>query len=190
MEVILLQRVEKLGQMGDVVKVKPGYGRNYLLPLGKAARATREKIEEFKQKRVELEAHNLTMKREAEQVAEKMKDLSVVVLRSAGENGHLYGSIRVQDIAEGITNKGFTVNRTQVILEHPIKTLGLHKVRVNLHPEVFISVLVNVALTDEEAERQIANFMHKEKSEDKESSENQQSTEGKESADSKESTDN
>ena len=173
MEVILLQRVEKLGQMGDVVKVKPGYGRNYLLPLGKAARATQEKIEKFKQKRVELEAHNLTMKREAEQISEKMTDLSLVVLRSAGENGYLYGSIRVQDISAAITSKGFKVNRTQVVLDHPIKTLGLHRVRVHLHPEVSIFVLVNVALTDEEAERQLANFVNqnKEKSEQTNSAE-------------------
>lgn len=154
MEVILLQRVEKLGQMGDVVKVKPGYGRNFLLPRGKAVRATQEKIEEFKTKRAQIEAQNLKLKEEAEAIAEKIQGVELVILRSAGESGHLYGSIRPQDIMEGIIAKGFTVDRSQVILDHPLKMLGLHKVRVALHPEVSVYVHVNVALTEEEAQAQ------------------------------------
>jgi large subunit ribosomal protein L9 len=151
MEVILLQRVEKLGQMGDIVKVKPGYGRNFLLPRGKAVRATPEKVEEFKSKRAQLEATSLKQRKEAEEIAARMKGISIILLRSAGENGHLYGSIRVQDIVEGLADKGLTITRSQVILDHPIKNLGLHKVRVSLHPEVSIHVQVNVALTEEEA---------------------------------------
>ncbi|GAO98835.1 50S ribosomal protein L9 [Caedimonas varicaedens] len=154
MELILLQRVEKLGQMGDVVKVKPGYGRNFLLPRGKAIRATQEKIEEFKTKRSQLEANNLKLKKEAEAVAEKMRGLSLVILRSAGESGHLYGSIRSQDIVEGVSSKGFTISRSQVILDHPIKTLGIHKIRIALHPEVSVYAHVNIALTEEEAKTQ------------------------------------
>lgn len=154
MELILLQRVEKLGQMGDVVKVKPGYGRNFLLPRGKAVRATQEKIEEFKTKRTQLEANNLNLKKEAEAIAEKMQGLSLIILRSAGESGHLYGSIRPQDIVEGISAKGFTISRSQVILDHPIKTLGIHRVRIALHPEVSIYAQVNIALTEEEAKAQ------------------------------------
>ncbi len=154
MELILLQRVEKLGQMGDVVKVKPGYGRNFLLPRGKAIRATQEKIEEFKTKRSHLEANNLKLKKEAEAVAEKMRGLSLVILRSAGESGHLYGSIRSQDIVEGVSSQGFTISRSQVILDHPIKTLGIHKIRIALHPEVSVYAQVNIALTEEEAKTQ------------------------------------
>ena len=152
MEVILLQRVEKLGQIGDIVKVKRGYGRNFLLPGGKAVCATQEKIEEFKAKRIQIEAQNLKLKQEAEVVAERMQGLELVILRSAGENGHLYGSIRSQDIAEGIVAKGFSIERTQVILDHPLKTLGRHKVRVSLHPEVSVYVHVNVVISEQEAQ--------------------------------------
>lgn len=151
MEVILLQRVEHLGQMGDIVRVKPGYARNFLLPKGKAERATTAKIEEFKQKRSQLEAHNLQLKKEAEAVAAKMKGLSIIILRQAGENGLLYGSVRPQDIAEAVTSAGFTVTRAQAILSTPIKALGLHQVQIALHPEVAETVTVNVAQTQEEA---------------------------------------
>jgi large subunit ribosomal protein L9 len=151
MEVILLQRVEHLGQMGDIVRVKPGYARNFLLPKGKAERATTTKIEEFKQKRAQLEAHNLHLKKEAEAVAAKMKGLSVIILRQAGENGLLYGSVRPQDIAESVTAAGFTVTRSQAVLSTPIKALGLHQVQIALHPEVSEAVIINVAQTQEEA---------------------------------------
>ncbi len=151
MEVILLQRVEHLGQMGDIVRVKPGYARNFLLPKGKAERATATKIEEFKQKRAQLEAHNLQLKKEAEAVAAKMHDLSIIILRQAGENRLLYGSVRPQDIAEAVTAAGFTVTRTQAILSTPIKALGLHQVHIALHPEVSVAIVVNIAQTQEEA---------------------------------------
>ena len=154
MELILLQRIEKLGQMGDIVKVKPGFGRNFLLPTGKAVRATAENIEDFKQKKSQIEANNLRLKKEAEVVAEKLQGLEVVVLRSAGETGHLYGSIRPQDIVEQIKKQGFSVDRSQVCLTHPLKVLGIHKLRIVLHSEVSVEIYVNVALTQEEAHMQ------------------------------------
>jgi large subunit ribosomal protein L9 len=153
-ELILLQRVEKLGQMGDLVKVKPGFARNYLLPQKKALRASKDNIARFEQERVQLEAQNLKRREEAERVAERVGGLSVVIIRQAGESGSLYGSVSARDIAEGATSAGLTVDRQQVVLEHPIKTLGLARVRVALHPEVSIPVIVNVARSQEEAERQ------------------------------------
>ncbi len=156
MEVILLQRVEHLGQMGDIVRVKPGYARNFLLPKGKAERATADKVEEFKKKRAQLEAHNLQLKKEAEAVAAKMKGLSIIILRQAGENGLLYGSVRPQDIAEAVTAAGFTVTRSQAIMSAPIKALGLHQVQIALHPEVSEAVILNIAQTQEEALAQAA----------------------------------
>ena len=153
-ELILLQRVENLGQMGDVVKVKPGYARNFLLPQKKALRASKDNIARFEQERVQLEAQNLKRREEAERVAERVGGLSVVIIRQAGESGSLYGSVSARDIAEGATSAGLTVDRQQVVLEHPIKTLGLARVRVALHPEVSIPVIVNVARSQEEAERQ------------------------------------
>ena len=153
-ELILLQRVEKLGQMGEVVKVKPGFARNYLLPQKKALRASKDNIARFEQERVQLEAQNLKRREEAERVAERVGGLSVVIIRQAGESGSLYGSVSARDIAEGATSAGLTVDRQQVVLEHPIKTLGLARVRVALHPEVSIPVIVNVARSQEEAERQ------------------------------------
>ncbi len=155
-ELILLQRVEKLGQMGDLVRVRPGFARNYLLPGGKAIRASKENRARFETERVQLEAQNLKRREEAERLAERMSGLIVVVLRSAGDSGSLYGSVSTRDIAEAVTASGLTVNRTQVLLEHPIKTLGLANVRVSLHPEVVIPVTVNVARSAEEAERQAA----------------------------------
>ena len=153
-ELVLLQRVEKLGQMGDVVKVKPGFARNYLLPQKKALRASKENLARFEQERVQLEAQNLKRREEAERIAERVGGLSVVVIRQAGESGSLYGSVSARDIADAATAAGLTVTRSQVVLLHPIKTLGLARVRVALHPEVSIPVTVNVARSQEEAERQ------------------------------------
>ena len=153
-ELILLQRVEKLGQMGELVKVKPGFARNYLLPQRKALRASKDNLARFAQERVQLEAQNLKRREEAERVAERVGGLSVVIIRQAGESGSLYGSVAARDIAEATTAAGLTVTRQQVVLEHPIKTLGLAPVRVMLHPEVTIRITVNVARSPEEAERQ------------------------------------
>jgi large subunit ribosomal protein L9 len=153
-ELILLQRVEKLGQMGEAVSVRPGYARNYLLPQAKAVRATKQNRERFERERVQLEAQNLKRREEAERVAERVHGLSVVLIRQAGESGSLYGSVSSRDIAEACTASGLSIDRTQVQLEQPIKTLGLATVRVALHPEVDLMVSVNVARSPEEAERQ------------------------------------
>jgi|UniRef100_A0A8J4M5L2 large subunit ribosomal protein L9 len=154
-ELILLQRVEKLGQMGEVVKVRPGYARNFLLPQKKALRASKDNLARFESQRVELEAQNLKRREEAERVAERVAGLSVVIIRQAGESGSLYGSVSARDIADAATAGGLSINRAQVVLDHPIKTLGLRQVRVVLHPEVSISVTVNVARSPEEAEKQV-----------------------------------
>ncbi|MCK8785554.1 50S ribosomal protein L9 [Roseomonas sp. NAR14] len=153
-EVILMQRVDKLGQMGERVKVRPGYARNFLLPQGKAIRASKSNLERFERERVQLEALNLKRREEAERIAERMEGLSVVIIRQAGESGSLYGSVAPRDIADACKGSGLTVDRQQVLLEQPIKTLGLFNVRVALHPEVSIPVTVNVARSPEEAERQ------------------------------------
>ncbi len=153
-ELILMQRVEKLGQMGEVVKVKPGYARNFLLPQGTAIRATTDNRERFERERAQLEAQNLKRREEAERVAERVAGLAVVLIRTAGESGSLYGSVTARDIATACKEAGLTVDRQQVLLEHPIKALGLTTVRVQLHPEVTIPVTVNVARNPEEAERQ------------------------------------
>jgi len=153
-ELILLQRVEKLGQMGDVVKVKPGYARNFLLPEKRAIRANKANLERFEEQRVQLEAQNLKRREEAERLAERVGGLSVIIIRQAGESGGLYGSVSGRDIAEAATAGGLSIGRQQVVLEHPIKTLGLSTVRVVLHPEVSIDVTVNVARSQEEAEKQ------------------------------------
>jgi large subunit ribosomal protein L9 len=153
-DVILLERVEKLGQMGQVVKVRPGYARNYLLPQKKALRATKDNLAYFEKQRHQLEAQNLSRRGEAEQVAKKIEGVSVVVIRQAGESGQLYGSVTARDIAEAVTQAGFTVSRAQVVLDKAIKTLGLYKQRVILHPEVSIAITVNVAQSAEEAEMQ------------------------------------
>ena len=154
MQVILLQRIGRLGQMGDVVKVKDGYARNFLLPQGKALRATSANRAEFENKRVQLEADNLSQKKEAEAVSSKLDGRTFVTIRQAGDTGQLYGSVSTRDIAEAVTAGGFTVDRRQVILDQPIKTLGLHAVRVALHPEVAVKVNINVARSTDEAERQ------------------------------------
>jgi large subunit ribosomal protein L9 len=153
-ELILLQRVEKLGQMGELVKVKPGFARNFLLPQKKALRASKDNIARFEEQRVQLEAQNLKHREEAERVAERIGGLTVVIIRQAGESASLYGSVSARNIAEATTAAGLTVTRSQVMLEHPIKTLGLARVRIELHPEVSIPVIVNVARSQEEAERQ------------------------------------
>jgi len=154
MEVILLERIEKLGQMGDVVNVKPGFARNYLLPREKALRATDANKKRFEGQRAQLEAENLKLREEADAVATKMEGLSVILTRQAGEAGQLYGSVNARDIADEISAAGFTVSRNQVNLAHPIKTLGLFELTVNLHPEVATIVTANVARTAEEAATQ------------------------------------
>ncbi len=154
-ELILLQRVEKLGQMGEVVKVRPGYARNFLLPQKKALRATKDNLARFETQRIELEAQNLKRREEAERVAERVAGLSVTIIRQAGESGSLYGSVSARDIADACGESGLSIHRAQVVLEHPIKTLGLSPVRVMLHPEVSITVTVNIARSPEEAEKQL-----------------------------------
>jgi len=153
-ELILLQRVEKLGQMGEKVKVKPGYARNYLLPQKKAIRANKDNLARFEAQRAQLEALNLKRREEAERVAERVGGLSVVIIRQAGEAGSLYGSVSSRDISDACGPAGLTIDRSQVVLDHPIKTLGVRSVRVMLHPEVSIQVGVNVARSKEEAEKQ------------------------------------
>lgn len=154
MNVILLERIEKLGQMGDVVAVKPGYARNYLLPGKKAMRATKENMAYFETQRQQLEADNLKRRDEAASVAEKLDGLKVSVIRSAGETGQLYGSVNARDIANAVTEAGFTVSRNQLVLDRPVKMLGLFDFRVRLHPEVDSTVTVNVARSAEEAAEQ------------------------------------
>jgi len=156
MQVILLERIGRLGQMGDVVKVRPGFARNFLLPLGKAMRATKENMQHFEKERAQLEVNNLQRKQEAEAVAKKLNGLRFTVIRQAGDTGQLYGSVSTRDVADAVTAGGFTIDRVQVLLDKPIKNLGFHEVRVSLHPEVEIKVAVNVARTEEEAERQAA----------------------------------
>ena len=154
MEIILLERVENLGQMGDLVTVKPGYARNFLLPKGKAIRATAENRTKFEEGRAQLEAENLAKKGEADKVAEKMEGLTVQLIRAASEMGQLYGSASSRDIAQAITEGGFNVAKSQVDLNNAIKTLGLFPVRVILHPEVSVEVTVNIARSADEAAEQ------------------------------------
>lgn len=154
MQVILLERIGRLGQMGDVVNVRDGYARNFLLPQNKAMRATAENLAHFETQRAQLEANNLELKKEAEAVAEKLDGQVFAAIRSAGDTGQLYGSVSTRDLAEVITEGGFTIHRNQVVLDRPIKTLGLHEVTISLHPEVQVKVTLNVARTEDEAERQ------------------------------------
>lgn len=156
MQVILLERIAKLGQMGDTVNVKDGYARNYLLPQGKALRANKANIERFEGQRAELEARNLERKKEADGVHDKLNGTSYIVIRSAGETGQLYGSVSTRDIAASLDDQGFKVARSQVVLQNPIKVIGLHAVEVILHPEVTSTVTVNVARSEDEAIRQAA----------------------------------
>jgi large subunit ribosomal protein L9 len=154
MEVVLLERVAKLGQMGEVVNVKQGYARNFLLPQGKALRATPANMKRFEGERAQLEARNLELKSEAAKVAEKLDGQSFVVIRSASDGGALYGSVNTRDIADAATEAGFSLDRRQVVLNQPIKELGLHDLEVHLHPEVTATITVNVARSVEEAAMQ------------------------------------
>lgn len=154
MQVILLERIGRLGQMGDVVNVKDGFARNFLLPQGKALRATKSNLKHYESARSQLEARNLELKSEAQGVAHKLNGKSFVIIRQAGDAGQLYGSVSTRDIATVVSEGGFSVERRQVLLDKPIKTLGLHEVRVSLHGEVEPRVTVNVARSADEAERQ------------------------------------
>ena len=154
MDVILLERIAKLGQMGETVKVRDGFARNYLLPLGKALRANEANKKRFESERSTLEARNLERKSEAQAIAEKLDGKTFVIVRSAGETGQLYGSVAARDIIEALGSEGFNIGRNQVELNTPIKAIGLHKVVLHLHAEVEISIEVNVARSADEAERQ------------------------------------
>ncbi len=154
MQVILLERVESLGQMGDVVNVKPGYARNFLLPRQKALRATKENVVYFDGQKKILEADNLKKKGEAEKVAKKVNGLKIAIIRQASEAGQLYGSVTARDIADGVTEKGFKVDRTQVNMDRNYKLLGLYPVKIYLHPEVAIEITINIARSAEEAKIQ------------------------------------
>lgn len=155
MEVILLERIARLGQMGDVVNVKPGFARNFLLPRKKALRATAQNRTYFDQRRAQLETDNLANKAEAEKVAGTLEGLTVTLLRQAGESGQLYGSVTARDVAQAVVEAGVTVDKRQVTLDRGIKTLGLHPVKVMLHPEVTVQITVNVARNAEEAAIQL-----------------------------------
>jgi large subunit ribosomal protein L9 len=156
MQVILLERIAKLGQLGEEVRVKDGYARNFLLPSGKALRATQENRAKFEGLRVQLEARNLETKNEAEKLSTKLDGQSIVLIRQAGETGQLYGSVTGRDIADALTQAGFTVSRQQIVLHTPIKTIGLHAIPVQLHPEIEVKVTANVARSPAESERQAA----------------------------------
>jgi large subunit ribosomal protein L9 len=153
MEVILLERVAKLGQMGEVVRVKDGYARNYLLPKGKALRATAGNKKRFESMKTQLEARNLEQKSEAEKIGAKLNGRTITVLRQASETGQLYGSVSTRDLAQLLTDSGFSVNRNQIELNAPIKMIGTHKVPVALHPELEVTITVFVARSSDEAER-------------------------------------
>lgn len=154
MQVILLERVAKLGQMGDVVNVKPGYARNYLLPQGKALRASDDNIKSFEHRKAELEAENLETRKEAQAVASKLDGETYVVIRQASDGGALYGSVSPRDVADLLAEAGVKVERRQIVIKTPIKTLGLHQALINLHPEVDVEVGLNVARSAEEAQLQ------------------------------------
>ena len=154
MDIILLERVEKLGQMGDVVSVKPGYARNFLLPKGKALRASKDNLAYFETQKAQLQADNLHRKEEARAVADKIRDTSVILVRAASDVGQLYGSVNARDIAVAVTEEGCTLSRSQVRLDKPIKTLGLHQVKLALHPEVIVGITANVARSEEDAVEQ------------------------------------
>lgn len=154
MQVILLQRIGRLGQMGDVVNVRDGYARNFLLPQKKALRATEENRKQFESQRAQLEANNLELKSEAETIAAKLDGQVFVAIRSAGDTGQLYGSVSTRDVADAVSEGGFTIDRRQVVLDKPIKTLGVHETTIALHPEVSVTVKLNIARSADEAERQ------------------------------------
>lgn len=154
MQVILLERIAKLGQLGEEVRVRDGYARNYLLPNGKALRATKENRAKFEGLRTQLEARNIESKNEAQKLGDKLGGQKVVIIRQAGETGQLYGSVTGRDLAEALTQAGFSVSRQQIVLNTPIKTIGLHEIPVSLHPEIEVKVTANVARSGAEAERQ------------------------------------
>jgi len=154
MDVILLERIPRLGQMGDVVKVKDGFARNFLLPRGKALRANEANRARFEREKAQLEARNLELKKEAQAVAERLSGKSFVAVRQAGETGQLYGSVSTRDIADLVGAGGFTIERTQVLLDQPVKAIGVTDVTIRLHPEVEVTVKLNIARSAEEAERQ------------------------------------
>ena len=154
MKVVLLEHVIKLGQMGDIVEVKAGYARNFLLPKKKGLRATKDNIEIFEGKKTELEAKNLQTKADAEKVKEKLNGKHFVLIRSASDTGALYGSVSARDICDATANEGIKISKNQVILDKPIKELGIHEINMSLHPEVGINLIINVARTDEEAKLQ------------------------------------
>jgi len=154
MQVILLERVAKLGQMGEVVKVKDGYARNYLLPQGKALRASETNLKKFEVEKAQLEARNLESRKEAEKLASRLDGQRFVIIRSASDSGALYGSVTPRDAAEAATAGGFSLDRQQIVLDRPIKELGLHEMRVTLHPEVTVKILLNIARSAAEAELQ------------------------------------
>jgi|TARA_R110002072_G_scaffold136308_2_gene278688 large subunit ribosomal protein L9 len=154
MQIILLERIEKLGQMGDIVTVKPGFARNYLLPQKKALRANKANMAVFENQRAQLEAENLKRRDEAEAVSAKVDGLRIIIIRQAGDSGQLYGSVASRDVAESVTKAGTSVARSQIVLDRPIKTLGLHDIRIRLHPEVTVGIVLNVARSEAEAELQ------------------------------------
>jgi len=158
MKIILLERVQGLGQMGDVVEVRPGYARNFLLPKNKALNATKENLSYFEKKRKVLETENLEKRSEAQDASKKIEGSIVVMIRQAGESGHLYGSVSSKDIATALEKKGFKISSSQVQLDMPIKELGVFSANIKLHPEVEVLVHINVALTEEEAETQYKSF--------------------------------
>ena len=154
MNIILTEKINNLGKLGDTVNVKDGYARNFLLPQGKAIRATKENLEMFSKEKSKREAENQSNKDEAEKLSESIKDISIVILRPASETGQLYGSVSTRDIAKEVIEKGFSINHKQVILENSVKELGLQKINISLHPEVLIEIKLNVARTIEEAQIQ------------------------------------
>jgi len=155
MQIILLERIEKLGQMGDLVNVKTGYARNYLIPQGKALRANKANMQRFEAERAQREANNLELRKDAETEAAKMQGLVVNMVRAASEMGQLFGSVTSRDIAEAVTEAGFTIDRNQVVMDRSIKALGLTEARIRLHPEVSVTVVVNIARSLAEAETQL-----------------------------------
>ena len=158
MEVILLEHIERLGKMGEKVNVKNGYARNYLLPQGKALRATEANLAVYEKQKAELEAHNQKLLATASQLAESLKGFSAVLIRQAAETGQLYGSVTIRDIAAAVKEAGFAIERRQISLDRTIKDLGVYQVKLNLHPEVSQTILINVARTDDEAKKQAKAF--------------------------------
>ena len=155
MQIILLERIEKLGQMGDLVNVKTGFARNFLIPQGKALRVNKTNVERFESERAQREADNLELRNDAETEAKKMNGLAVSMVRAASEMGQLFGSVTSRDISTAVTDAGFTITRSQVIMDRSIKMLGLTEARVRLHPEVSVTVIVNIARSTAEAETQL-----------------------------------